>query len=303
MSDAAVAAFRELGVDIAVDLKGYTQDGRPGILAHRAAPVQVSWLGYPGTLAAPYADYVLADAVVLPPGAESDWSEAVVRLPLYQPNDALLPAPSAAQPRRGGPAGHAFVFCCLNNPGQDHARDLRGLDGDPGPRPTSVLWLYEGAPGAAANLRARRGGGDRSPAGWCSPRPPARQHLARQALADLMLDTWPYGAHTTASDALRMGVPVLTLPGELRQPGGRQPADRAGLARADRRRCDGLCRHGRRLAPSSGARGAESPAGQGRGDLGGLRSDRLRTVPGSGLRAFDPVQAGFPPARFDIDPV
>jgi predicted O-linked N-acetylglucosamine transferase (SPINDLY family) len=215
MSDAAIAALaRELGVDIVVDLKGYTQDGRPGILAHRAAPVQVSWLGYPGTLAAPYVDYVIADAATLPPGAEADWSEAVVRLPLYQPNDALTPIPATTRAAAGLPED-AFVFSCLNNPAkitpEAFAAWMAILAGAPG----AVLWLYEGSPGVAANLRiqAEAAGIDPQRLVFAAPAPHA-DHLARQALADLMLDTWPYGAHTTASDALRMGVPLLTLPGK-----------------------------------------------------------------------------------------
>jgi protein O-GlcNAc transferase len=216
MSDAAVAALaRNLGVDIVVDLKGYTQDGRPGILAHRAAPVQVSWLGYPGTLAAPYVDYVIADAVVLPPGAESDWSEAVVRLPLYQPNDALTASEATAGLADAGLPDDAFVFACLNNPAkitpETFAAWMAILVGAPG----AVLWLYEGSPGVAANLRGRaaEAGIDPDRLIFAAPAPHA-DHLARHVLADLMLDTWPYGAHTTASDALRMGIPILTLPGE-----------------------------------------------------------------------------------------
>ncbi len=216
MSDADVAALaRELGVDVIVDLKGHTQDGRPGILAHRAAPVQVSWLGYPGTLAASYADYVIADAVVLPPGAEGDWSEAVVRLPLYQPNDVLTPAGPSPTRAEAGLPDDAFVFACLNNPAkitpETFAAWMAILAGAAG----AVLWLYEGSPGAAANLRARavEAGIDPDRLIFAAPSPHA-DHLARQALADLVLDTWPYGAHTTASDALRMGIPLLTLPGK-----------------------------------------------------------------------------------------
>lgn len=215
LSDTAVAALaRELGVDVAVDLKGYTQDGRPGILAHRAAPAQVSWLGYPGTLAAPYADYVIADPVVLSPGAEADWSEAVVRLPLYQPNDRLGPVPPPPTRAEAGLPDGAFVFACLNNPGkitpETFAVWMTILRGAPG----SALWLYEGSPGAAANLRsqAAEAGIDPERLVFAAPAPHAA-HLARHVLADLMLDTWPYGAHTTASDALRMAVPLLTLPG------------------------------------------------------------------------------------------
>jgi protein O-GlcNAc transferase len=214
MTDMAIAAFcREAGVDIAVDLKGYTQDGRPGILAHRAAPVQVSWLGYPGTLGA-HADIVLADAVVIPPGAEKDWSEAVVRLPVYQPNDALGPAlPPSSRAEAGLPDG-AFVFCCFNNPAkitpEVFAAWMAILKAVPG----SVLWLYAGAPGAADNLRGHAERAGIAPERLVFAQPvPHDRHLARHALADLVLDTWPYGAHTTASDALRMGVPVLTLPG------------------------------------------------------------------------------------------
>jgi len=216
MSDDAVAALaRALGVDIVVDLKGYTQDGRPGILAHRAAPVQVSWLGYPGTLAAPYADYAIADAVVLPPGAEDDWSEAVVRLPLYQPNDALTVSEATARRADAGLPDDAFVFACLNNPAKITPETFSAwmaiLAGAPG----AVLWLYEGSPGVVANLRAEAGKAGIDPDRLIFAAPvPHVDHLARQALADLMLDTWPYGAHTTASDALRMGVPLLTLPGK-----------------------------------------------------------------------------------------
>jgi predicted O-linked N-acetylglucosamine transferase (SPINDLY family) len=215
LSDAAVAALaRDLGVDIVVDLKGHTQDGRPGILAHRAAPVQVSWLGYPGTLAAPYADYVIADPVVSPPGAEADWSEAVVRLPLYQPNDGLTSF--AARPTRadaGLPDG-VFVFACLNNPAKITPEVFAAWTAVLRAAPGSVLWLYEGSPGAAANLRshARAAGIDPDRLVFAAPASHA-EHLARQTQADLMLDTWPYGAHTTASDALRMGVPILTAPG------------------------------------------------------------------------------------------
>jgi predicted O-linked N-acetylglucosamine transferase (SPINDLY family) len=215
LTDAAIAALaRDLGVDIAIDLKGHTQDGRPGVLAHRAAPVQISWLGYPGTLAAPYADYAIADAVVLPPGAEADWSEAVIRLPLYQPNDVLAPAAPTPSRREAGLPADGFVFGCLNNPAKITPEAFAAWMAVLGEAPGSVLWLYEGSPGAAANLRAHAeaAGIDPDRLVFAAPAPHA-DHLARQGLADLMLDTWPYGAHTTASDALRMGVPLLTLPG------------------------------------------------------------------------------------------
>lgn len=215
LSDAAIALkCREQGIDIAVDLKGYTQDGRPGILAHRAAPVQVSWLGYPGTLGA-HTDVVLADAVTIPPGAESDWSEAVVRLPHYQPNDALGPVgPPPSRAEAGLPDG-AVVFCCFNNPAKITPEVFAAWMAILKAAPDSVLWLYAGAPGAAENLRAHAVAAGIAPERLIFAEPvPHDRHLARHALADLVLDTWPYGAHTTASDALRMGVPVLTLPGK-----------------------------------------------------------------------------------------
>jgi protein O-GlcNAc transferase len=214
LSDAAIAArCRELGVDIAVDLKGYTQDGRPGILAHRAAPVQVSWLGYPGTLGA-HADIVLADPVIIPPGAEVHWSETVVRLPLYQPNDALGPVPPPPTRAESGLPDGAFVFCCFNNPAKITPAAFATWMAILQAVPDAVLWLYDGAPGAAESLRAHAAKAGVAPERLIFASPaPHEAHLARHALADLVLDTWPYGAHTTASDALRMGVPLLTLPG------------------------------------------------------------------------------------------
>jgi len=216
LPDAAVASLaRDLGVDIAIDLKGHTQDGRPGVFAYRAAPVQVSWLGYPGTLAAPYSDYVIADPVVLPSGAEADWSEAVVRLPLYQPNDALASQAAAPTRQAEGLPDEAFVFGCLNNPAKITPETFAAWMAILAGAPSAVLWLYEGAPGVAANLRAEAGARGIDPARLVFAESVAHAgHLARQGLADLMLDTWPYGAHTTASDALRMGVPLLTLPGK-----------------------------------------------------------------------------------------
>jgi predicted O-linked N-acetylglucosamine transferase (SPINDLY family) len=214
LSDAEIALkCREQGIDIAVDLKGYTQDGRPGILACRAAPVHVSWLGYPGTLGA-HADVVLADAVTIPLGAESTWSEQVVRLPHYQPNDGLTAAIPALNRADAGLPQDGHVFCCFNNPAKItpelFAAWMEILRRDSG----AVLWLYAGAPGAADNLRAHARGAGIEPSRLIFAEPaPHKDHLARHALADLVLDTWPYGAHTTASDALRMGVPVVTLPG------------------------------------------------------------------------------------------
>ncbi|WP_448207827.1 O-linked N-acetylglucosamine transferase family protein [Azospirillum sp. sgz302134] len=204
------------GIDILVDLKGYTAFARTPILAARPAPVQVNWLGYPGTMGAPYIDYVLADPVVIPPGEETLYSEAVVRLPhCYQPNDRRR-AIAERTPSRAdcGLPAEGFVFCCFNSPYKLTpaqfdlwARLLRAVPG-------SVLWLYAPTALVAGNLRregeARGLAPDRLV--FAPPRP-LPDHLARHRLADLFLDTLPYNAHTTASDALWAGLPVLTCRG------------------------------------------------------------------------------------------
>ena len=213
-SDEEVALLlRELEIDIAVDLKGFTKHCRPGILAHRATPVQVSYLGYPGTLGADYIDYIIGDRTVIPPEHQAFYSEKVVYLPdCYQVNDSkrqiAAHAPTRAQaglPERG------FVFCCFNNnhkinPGvfDIWMRLLREVDG-------SVIWLLEDNPVAARNLRREAERRGVAPGRIVfAPRVKMEEHLARHRLADLFLDTLPYNAHTTASDALWAGLPVLT---------------------------------------------------------------------------------------------
>lgn len=203
-------------IDIAVDLKGHTLDGRPGILAHRPAPVQVNYLGFPGTLGAAYVDYIIADATVVPPGADAHYRERVVRLPdTYQPNDRRR-AIAAGTPARDacGLPDAAFVFCSFNAtckilPAKFDTwmRLLREVDG-------SVLWLLDPHPDVAVNLRreAQARGVDGARLVF-APRLPLAEHLARHRLADLFLDTLPYNAHTTASDALWAGLPVLTCLG------------------------------------------------------------------------------------------
>lgn len=208
--------LREREIDIAVDLKGYTFDARLGILAHRPAPVQVTHLGFPGTLGAPYIDYFIGDATVAPAAALAQYAEQVVWLPdCYQPNDRqrVIAATTPSRAVQGLPA-QGFVFCSFNNnykivPRQFDAwmRVLRAVEG-------SVLWLLEGNAVAPANLRreaeARGVAGERL---VFAPRLPLAEHLARHRLADLFLDTLPCNAHTTASDALWAGLPVLTCLG------------------------------------------------------------------------------------------
>lgn len=211
----AAARLTSLGIDIAVDLKGYTDNARTGILALRPAPIQVSYLGYPGTMGAPFIDYLIADRIVVPAEEQSAYSEKIVYLPdSYQANDILLSGAAEATRRPHGLPEGAIVFCAFHPPYKVTPaifdvwmRLLHDVEG-------SVLWLLEGGETAAANLRAeaqRRG--VRVDRLCFAPRLPHDQHLARVALADLFLDTFPCNAHTTASDALRVGLPIVTCAG------------------------------------------------------------------------------------------
>jgi len=218
MLDREVAELsRKLEVDIAVDLNGFTTHSRPGILAHRAAPIQINFLAYPGTMGAEYMDYLIADHTLIPQASQCHYSEKIVYLPdSYQVNDSrrAVSAKPCARIEEGLPET-AFVFCCFNNIYKISPeifdiwmRILGRVEG-------SVLWLLEDNPQATENLRkraARRGIGPQRLV--FAKRLPVEQHLARQGLADLVLDTLPYNAHTTASDALWVGLPVLTRTGE-----------------------------------------------------------------------------------------
>jgi protein O-GlcNAc transferase len=217
MSDRDIALLmRAWEIDIAVDLKGYTTEGRPGILAQRAAPVQVAYLGYPGTMGANYIDYVLADASVIPPEDRIYYTEQVVCLPdTYQVNDDKRRIADTIPTRvELNLPENGFVFCCFNNnykitPALFDCwmRLLRKVDG-------SVLWLLGKNPAVERNLRqeavSRGVEGERLV--FAAPIVLER-HLARLTVADLFLDTLPYNAHTTASDALWAGTPLLTCTG------------------------------------------------------------------------------------------
>ncbi len=205
------------GVNILIDLKGYTKDARTEILAFRPAPLQVNFLGYPGTMGAEFMDYILVDNYIVPPGRQPFFTEKLVYLPgCYQVNDSRREisgnTPSRQECRL--PAD-GFVFCSFNNSykitPQMFEVWMRLLKAVPG----SVLWLLEGNPFVSANLcreaEARGVAGERV---IVAPRLPLSEHLARHRLADLFLDTFPVNAHTTASDALWAGLPVLTLAGE-----------------------------------------------------------------------------------------
>lgn len=217
MSDAqAASSLRELEVDIAVDLKGHTADSRLSILAWRPAPLQVTYLGFPGPTGASYVDYVIADRVVIPPGEERFYSEKVACLPeSYWVNDSTVAIAERTPPRAElGLPEAGFVFCCFNNIYKltPHLFEvwMRLLARLPG----SVLWLLAHNPAATRNLResARARGVD--PARLVmAARAPLAEHLARHRCADLFLDTLPYNAHTTTTDALWAGLPVLTCAG------------------------------------------------------------------------------------------
>jgi protein O-GlcNAc transferase len=216
-SDREVAELiRDLEIDIAVDLTGYTTGGRPGILALRPAPIQVSYVGYPGSLGVPYIDYLIADRTVIPVQDEAAYTERIVRLPhCYLPTDPkVLPGPLPTRAAAGLPET-GFVFCAFNNTYKINPtlfdiwmRLLSSV-------PRSILWLRDVEPAVAANLR-REALARGIPSERLVFAPHTRekeQHLARYARADLFLDTLPYNAHATAADALQVGVPVLTCTG------------------------------------------------------------------------------------------
>lgn len=218
-SDIQVAHLaRQKQIDIAVDLKGFTSQGRVGIFAHRAAPIQISYLGYPGTMAAPYYDYLVADAVVVPQASRVHYSEKIISMPhSYQCNTRRPVAERFfTRAELGLPeAGQGVVFACFNNNYKILPATFAGWMRILQAVPNSVLWLLEDNEHIAQRLcQAAQNLGLDPERLVFAPRLPTPEHLARQAHADLFLDTFPYNAHTTASDALWVGLPVLTRAGE-----------------------------------------------------------------------------------------
>jgi hypothetical protein len=217
LSDADLARrIRDDGIDILVDLKGFTRDGRLGVLARRPAPIQVTWLGFPGTCGADFVDYIIGDPVVTPLADQAVFSERIAQMPWsYQPNDRQRPLGEPLPRARCGLPAQAFVFCSFNASFkilppvfERWCRLLRAVPG-------SVLWLLESNPQAMANLAREAAARGVDPARIVfAPFVPPEQHLPRLMAADLFLDTSPYNAHTTASDALWVGLPVVTCQGE-----------------------------------------------------------------------------------------
>ncbi|PJL10018.1 UDP-N-acetylglucosamine-peptide N-acetylglucosaminyltransferase [Stenotrophomonas maltophilia] len=209
------ARIRAQGIDLLFDLRGWGGGGTPEVLAMRPAPLQLNWLAYPGTSGAPWLEAVIGDSFALPPSLEAHYSERVLRLPrAFQPSDntrVLEPAPDRAA--CGLPA-QGTVFCCFNNSYKLNPRSMGRAFAVLQAVPGSVLWLLSGPGQADARLRAaaRAAGLDPSRLVFMA-KLPHPQYLARYQLADLFLDTNPYNAHTTASDALWAGCPVLTCPG------------------------------------------------------------------------------------------
>lgn len=208
--------IRALDIDILVDVMGHTGNNRMEIFGETPAPIQVSYLAHPGTAGAACLHYVIADPFILPFSEAAHFSEKIVHLPeTYQPNDPTLTPAMRPSRRECGLPDEGFVFCAFNN--------LHKL----GPEtfdiwmrllsrvPASVLWLQVDAETARGNLRREAEARGIAPERLVfAPRAPLAEHLARTALADLFLDTFPYTAHTTASDTLRMGVPLITRTGK-----------------------------------------------------------------------------------------
>ena len=209
--------MRSMNVDIAVDLMGFTQGQRTRIFSRRSAPVQVNFIGYPGTMGAEYVDYIMADRFVIPHDRQRDYAERIVYLPdCFQPNDNRRTFAAAAARRADhGLPEQGVIWCCFNNTSKINEttfdvwmRLLRQT-------PHSVLWLYVDNAAAQRNLHreaeVRGVARDRI---IMAPRLPYSQHLARLALADVFLDTTPFCGGALASDALWAGVPLLTCVGD-----------------------------------------------------------------------------------------
>jgi predicted O-linked N-acetylglucosamine transferase (SPINDLY family) len=209
---------RAEGIDIAIDMSGYTADNRTAIFAMRVAPIQVNYLGYSATMGAEFIDYIIGDPVLIPPDHDVDYSEKVVRLPdTYMPSDSTREISMRSMTRSEyGLPENGFVYCVFNNPYKITPPQfdlwmqiLKSVTG-------SVLWFSPAAPKAVDNLRSEacKRGVDPDRLIFSRREDKLSDHLARKSLADLFLDTLPHNAHATANDALWAGLPILTRLGE-----------------------------------------------------------------------------------------
>jgi predicted O-linked N-acetylglucosamine transferase (SPINDLY family) len=218
MNDKDIALLaRQDQIDIAVDLKGHTKDSRPGIFAYRAAPIQISYLGYPGTMGADFIDYIIADKVVIPERHEPSYSDSIIHLPhCYQVNDntRVISNLSMTKFEMGLPE-QGFVFCCFNNNYKISPTEFDIWMRLLGKVEGSVIWLLKSNKWVENNLQSEaKKRGVSSDRLIFAEKIPQSEHLARHRLADLFIDTFNYNAHTTASDALWAGLPVVTKLGQ-----------------------------------------------------------------------------------------
>ncbi|KAA8918350.1 UDP-N-acetylglucosamine-peptide N-acetylglucosaminyltransferase [Xanthomonas sontii] len=207
--------IRDTGIDLLFDLRGWGGGGTPEVLVLRPAPVQVNWLAYPGTSGAPWIDYVVGDAYALPPALAAHYSERVLWLPrAFQPSDDTRVVGTPPTRRDCGLPERGTVFCCFNNSYKLGPRSMARMLEVLRQVPDSVLWLLSGPGQADDRLRAAAAAAGVDPTRLrFMPKLAHPDYLARYGHADLFLDTHPYNAHTTASDALWAGCPVLTCPG------------------------------------------------------------------------------------------
>ena len=218
ISDKEVAYLsRKLEIDIAIDLKGLTSNSRSGIFSYRAAPIQINYLGYPGTTGADYMDYIIADEVIIPKESSNNYTEKILYLPdCYQPNIKKREISKKSFKRSDfGLPENSFIYCCFNSNYKITPHIFNIWMNILKAVPNSVLWIYKTNETASKNLikESKAKGVDPKRIIFASYLP-NDEHLKRISFADLFLDTFPCNAHTTASDAVRMCVPIVTLIGK-----------------------------------------------------------------------------------------
>jgi predicted O-linked N-acetylglucosamine transferase (SPINDLY family) len=210
--------LRAMEIDIAIDLSGHTEGTRLDVLSHRPAPVQMTYLGFPGTLGLPFVDYLIADAITIPPELQKHYSEKILYLPhCYLPRDTSV-IPSPVTPKRSdfGLPEKGFVFCSFNHDYKINPSMFKVWMDLLKEVPGSILWLMKLNDAAHTKLskNAEEHGVNPDRIVFASRLPEVENHLARYRLADVFLDTFPYNGHTTAGDALLAGLPVVSLNGQ-----------------------------------------------------------------------------------------